>query len=499
MAARRVSTLVTQCYRPPELNWRKLEYRKIVDYKVLRDWLNSKETAFSCVLAARAALRVVPIMEIALHEDEEERRRTVILPSFRALAAANFAGALLGRAGEVRNVARNAGQEAQTAIDDITNDAQIDLVYATEALADLYEEVFQYECNARDLGVARGAVNAVMEATQSVVAKVDAEEGTGSPSTLIDVVISVVRFARTAIDGIRGDTEFFNDFGDESSSEVPQHIAEFWSAVALDVEVLEAGAKATKEPEEVVADLSEKALWLDGTPEWASRRWADFKDRLPEVEGWGVWIGWYEARLKGQKLDAQLETDVLSIAIEDWRQGPTHVNAIIAELIQSRSDPLMVAKVRVFEEDLEQVKQVSSIDLQRHTDRIRDALPKDPYQVIGVTRDMLEATMNTILDRRGKYDEASPLKFPELTTRCFRELRLSGNSPPATDSERHVRKFASKAKQMIETVNEFRNFAGTGHGRVVGKEPAVTTADATLVALTGLNLAAWLLRRAEDV
>ena len=52
---------------------------------------------------------------------------------------------------------------------------------------------------------------------------------------------------------------------------------------------------------------------------------------------------------------------------------------------------------------------------------------------------------------------------------------------------------------MIEKVNEFRNFAGTGHRGVVGREPAVTTADATLVALTGLNLAAWLLRRAEDV
>ena len=274
---------------------------------------------------------------------------------------------------------------------------------------------------------------------------------------------------------------------------------QFWGAVALDVEVLKAGAKATKEPEEVVAELSEKALWLDRTPGWASRRWADFKDRLPEVEGWGVWIGWYEARLTGQKLDAQLETDVLSIAIEDWRQGPAHVNAIIAELIQSRSDPLMVAIVRVFEEDLEQVKQVSSINLQRHSDRIRNALPKDPHLAIGATKEMLEATMKTILHRRGQYDESSQPRFPELMTLCFRELRLSGNSPLATDTERYVRKFVSKAKQMIETVNEFWNFAGTGHGRVVGKEPTVTAADATLVALTGLNLAAWLLRRAEDV
>ena len=47
---------------------------------------------------------------------------------------------------------------------------------------------------------------------------------------------------------------------------------------------------------------------------------------------------------------------------------------------------------------------------------------------------------------------------------------------------------------MIETVNELRTWAGTGHGRVVGKEPEITKADASLVASTGLILAAWMLR-----
>ena len=92
-----------------------------MDENALQDWLNGKETVFACVLAARAGLRGVfrqcghskpsagcsrratrrANKEFALHEDEEERRRMVILPSFRALAAANFSGALLGRAGEV--------------------------------------------------------------------------------------------------------------------------------------------------------------------------------------------------------------------------------------------------------------------------------------------------------------------------------------------------------------------------------------------------------------
>ena len=51
---------------------------------------------------------------------------------------------------------------------------------------------------------------------------------------------------------------------------------------------------------------------------------------------------------------------------------------------------------------------------------------------------------------------------------------------------------------MIETANELGNRAGTGHGRVVGNEPVVTAADASLVASAGLILAAWLLRHHAD-
>ena len=470
---------------------------KIGDDKALQDWLNGREMAFACVLAARAALRVVPVLEIALHEGEEERRRSVILPCFRALAAANFAGARPRRAGEVRNVARIAGQEAGTAIKDLAYGARMGAIEAQEAIPEIYVEVWRLERDARELEVAERAVDAVVEATQSVVAKVDAGEGIGSSAAAFGAAVAVARFGHSAIDGIHGDTELSVDMEeDELKSGVPPHIAEFWNAVDLDVEWLEAGASAGKSPKEMVAGLSEKALWLGGTPIWASRWWTDFKDRLPEVEGWEVWIGWYEARLAGRRLVAKLETDLLNIAIEEWRQGPAHVNGIIATLIESRSDPLLAAVARGFE-DLDAVKQVSTVDLRQHSDRIRDALPKDPYQAIGATKDMLEATMKTILDRRGN-GETDRLGFLELTTRCLKELGLRGDSLPATEGERHVRKITSSAQRMIETANELRNRAGTGHGRVAGKEPIVTAADAALVASVGLILAAWLLHHDAD-
>ena len=165
-------------------------------------------------------------------------------------------------------------------------------------------------------------------------------------------------------------------------------------------------------------------------------------------------------------------------------------------MIEAQTDPLVVAVSHGFEE-LDAVRQVSSINLTRYTDRIRKALPNDPSEVIGATKDMLEATMKTILHGRGD-EETDNIGFSELTTRCLSELGLRGTSRPATEGERHSRKIASSAQRMIETANELRNLAGTGHGRVIGEEPVITGVDANLVASTGLILAAWLLRHGVD-
>ena len=284
--------------------------------------------------------------------------------------------------------------------------------------------------------------------------------------------------------------------GDESETGLASHIEAFWNAVALDVEWLESGDNGEESVGDWIAGLSKKALWLNGTPVWASRRWADFKDRLPDEEGWRVWVGWYEARLAGRELDASLEADLLEIPNVEWQQGPAHINGIIAELIESRSDPLLAAVAQAFE-DLDAVRQDSSIDLRQHRDRIRKALPDDPYHAIGATKDMLEATMRTILDRRG-CSGTDDLGFSDLTTRCLTELRLRGTSPPASEGERHLRRIASSAQRIIETANELRNRAGTGRGRVAGKEPVVTAADAGLVASVGLILVAWLLRHHSE-
>ena len=468
----------------------------IADSDGLKSWLEGNPPELACILAARAALRVAPILGNALREDAESRRRVIVLAGFRALAVASIASVWPRDVADIRKAARAAAQ-AVTAVSGVAYRARLNVVEWVEAAPEDHESIRGAEADARVLGIVECAADAAAHAVRAVVDLADVRRGIASPASAYEAAGQAIAAAHLAVESIHEDHEFFNETQEVDATETNavEHMAEIWNAVKLDVECLEARKSEGAEPEKVVANLMQRALWLDGMPVWAGRLWADFEDALPDEEGWRVWTDWYEARLVGRTAEAALEFDRLRIPSDDWEQGPAHVNAIIARLMESHSDPLLVAVSRGFEE-LDAVKQVSSIDLTQYTDRIRNALPNDPSLAIGATKEMLEATMKTILHRRGH--EKAGNDFSKLTTRCLTELGLRGTSEPATEGERHSRKIVSSAQTMIETVNKLRNRAGTGHGRVTGEEPVITGADANLIASTGLILAAWLLRHDVD-
>lgn len=470
----------------------------VEDSSGLGVWLKGKPPAFAYVLAARAALRVVPVLESALHADKEERRHTIILPSFRALAAVNFACACPRRRAEIRDIARRAGRCAFETTRDLASSAHINALEAKDVMPELPDYYVQFEQDDYALGIAAQAVTTVMHAVQALVDAVDAERGIASSDSVYEAAVAAAVAAHHTVDRIRGNTELFNalEDKDESKTDVAEHITEFWRSVRLDAKYLETNTKAMSQPQDVVSNLTGRALWLEGTSVWAGRQWAEFKDELPTNEGWNVWIDWYEARLMGRGINVDREFDWLNIPEDDWRKGSSHVNAIIEKWIADQADSL-VASVSIGFEELDEVRQVTTIDLSMYKDRIRHALSNDPYHAIGATKDMLEATMKTILHRR-RVKVKDNVRFSELTTQCLSELGLIGTSDSKTEGERHLRRIASSAKKMIETANKLRNRAGTGHGRVVGDEPIVTRADAGLVATTGLVLAAWMLRHDAD-
>lgn len=223
------------------------------------------------------------------------------------------------------------------------------------------------------------------------------------------------------------------------------------------------------------------------------------QDRIMGHERFIRSLQWDDQDHEGHVLDLIEQLSYSNVtALLDLIQRPIVKQAIkrkdpeILDIWENDVDAVIIA----LSHSLEEVEAVSSvIDLKTHIKRIERALPGDPYLAVGATKDLLEAAMRTILTNRGHVD-VKKLLFPELTTTCFNELGMNPQTPPASKGEGHIRKISSNASKMIETANELRNLTGTGHGHVVGTEEDLSVEDASLVASSGLILAAWLLKKA---
>ena len=295
----------------------------IADSDGLKAWLEGEPPELACILAARTALRVAPVLCNALRDDAESRRRVIVLAGFRALAVASIASAWPRHVADIRKAARAAAQAIE-AVSAVAYSARLSAVDLIEAVPEEHESIRGAEADAHALGIVEYAVDAAAHAVQAVVDVADVGRGIASPDSVYEATVQAIAAARRAVESIHGDNEFFNETQEEDATEtnVAEHIVEFWNAVQHDVECLEAGTSGGAEPEEVVASLMQRALWLDGMSVWAGRLWADFEDELPDEEGWRVWIDWYEARLVGRAAEATLEFDRLKIPSDDWEQGP---------------------------------------------------------------------------------------------------------------------------------------------------------------------------------
>ena len=285
----------------------------------LEDWLKGKPVEFACVLAARAALRAAPVLSQALARDAETRRREIVLPCFGALASATFEGAWPGRAAEISQVARESARDARKASAAAALDTGMGIVDVRDAVPEAHQMICGMEADSRCLGIAEHAVRAAVHAAQAVVDCVDARKGIASRDAVFDSATSAVVSAHNAVDLIHGDAGL-NDAVDEDAHGITPtapHVAEFWRALEQDARFLEDGIDRSGGPTKVVVGLTERALWPGGIPVWAGRQWADFKDELPDSEGWSDWVAWYEARLTESPVDAATEFD----RVMHWHMG----------------------------------------------------------------------------------------------------------------------------------------------------------------------------------
>ena len=80
------------------------------------------------------------------------------------------------------------------------------------------------------------------------------------------------------------------------------------------------------------------SLWpINGFPRSIEGAWLRLKTVLLAAdEGWDVWIDWYEDRLAGRPANPDLERARFTLPEELWQQGPKAVNAEIRRLIEER-------------------------------------------------------------------------------------------------------------------------------------------------------------------
>ncbi len=236
-------------------------------------WLRERPREIAVCFAARAALRVLPV--IAQAGPLPHFGSDVAVPVFRAAASS-----LLAHRSSERDEAVHAARVASVA--------------ALKAVGSLSETV----------GI-RNAVDAVRAAASSASAA-SFVEGAG-------FAVDAARACEAALES----SDLANGLGDEDPA------IDIVRAAAADASSLAVGEPSNQ--------LVESELWASGAPNHFAADWAKLKAQLLAAgEGWEVWTDWYEARLRGDAPDWEMERARIFLPESLWAQGPKAVNAEIA-------------------------------------------------------------------------------------------------------------------------------------------------------------------------
>lgn len=251
------------------------------DPDTVEAWLRTQPRPFAVAFAARAALRVSPEIGPALVDKAPERRRDIVLPVFRATAAAWLAAA--GPSHGAENQLRDIASAAYAAANRASSPAY---AYANAAYA------------------AHAAAYAAAAYPSFALAAYYAAAGEASAD-------EATAYTHTA-----------------DATACAAHVAADDDA-ACAAAAYAADAASAADPEA----LARRPLWPGETPAWAQREWSALRDHLLAAdEGWEVWTDWYEARLRGDPVDVELETRRV-IEPTRWDDGPAAVNAEITAII----------------------------------------------------------------------------------------------------------------------------------------------------------------------
>lgn len=251
----------------------------VEDIVGLADVLDERPYALTAALAARAALRSLPLVSLWMEWDEEEAL-PMMLPTFRVLAAAWLAAVERGRTGGVDGPsAAPLAREVDEAI-----------AHATGAVSKATSVV----ANTPSKGAFDHARNALAAAVRSAYALGSSTPG---PNTAFRAIAHATDTA---------------DAWDDLNADIEAGVTAFSGGFA--------GQWLMASP-----------LWPQGMPPWAEEGWKSLRGRLEarEDEHWRIWTDWYDARLDPSAHpdpDPARERLRLDIPEALWRLGPKHAN-----------------------------------------------------------------------------------------------------------------------------------------------------------------------------
>lgn len=377
---------------------------EIHDSDSLRAWLEDRPTADAVLIAARAALRVLPALGWHLGSYSDEWRTEILLPCCRAALVAGFAGNGPKPAATVAVAARAASASARAASADAR---AADGIFAASVESTATTDAAKAAASA-------AAAAAAADASVAASGAVDASAGAASAEASSSL-------AATSL----------------ASAYIGSAHATVYSAIQDDAGGLEFGGD--------YAAVNASAIWPAGTPGWAMATWNRLADHFRAFvgpEGWQVWIDWYQARLDGNPWPMALEEQIALIDDEIWEKGPAVANGKIRRLVEAyrggdipdEPDPDRVAQKIAGAPEAVSVSSAEFADqLAAEIDRVERTLPNDPEKL---------AEAEEYLDRlRAMRDGAA-------------EISDETAQLPANPAEADLLPVAAKSRSLAERIRD---------------------------------------------
>jgi hypothetical protein len=251
-------------------------------HQLLRDQPN----AVSVAIAARAALRALPLITTAQRAPETNAFLSrVVLPSFRAALVSWVAASYPARGTELQPFAKAAAD----ALDDSRT-------WVSNIVA------------SRVVGTAQEAAAAAQFSDAAKGRK--SEQVDPAYHSAMAAFSGAAAFADSAVDSTTAREAAAAAFQDD------------FDAIERDNQ----GQAAVRAAARACAPL-----WTGDIPIWAAEAWGQLRATLASAnDDWDVWIEWYEHRLAGGRSeDADLDIACAMLPTDLWEQGPKAVNAEI--------------------------------------------------------------------------------------------------------------------------------------------------------------------------